>query len=400
MPRRILFVTWQYFPVQAGGAEHQARLQAEELVRRGHRVTVVCPKSSSQPSGLVNGVFVRRLPSVDRHPFRTITFAAALTIYLLFRLRSFALVHVHLAGIYVDLVVPIAQLLRRPSYVKIAAGGESGEVRRLRRTSKLTRYYGLRHVSAAQALSEEIAAELRGVGVPAARIVRIPNGVPTATTASSREAVRRRLDLPLDETIVAYLGRFSAYKGVNDLVAAWRSDPPLGATLLLVGYRPDRPPEEQIAVEPGDGVLVREWVDVPADYLRATDIFVLPSRAEGMSNVLLEALSIGTAAIATRVGAAEDMIEDGVSGLLIDAGDRTQLATALHRLCADPTLRATLATQAARRTAAAYSIESVVDRIEPIYERLIAGLVPKETALDSDLAARKQMHGDKTEVVG
>ncbi len=55
---------------------------------------------------------------------------------------------------------------------------------------------------------------------------------------------------------------------------------------------------------------------------RAADIFVLPSHAEGMSNALLEAMAVGLPPIATRVGAAESMIEDGVSGILVDVGDR------------------------------------------------------------------------------
>jgi len=377
--RRILFLVWQYHPVPAGGAEHQARLQAEELVRRGHSVTVVCRRTPGAHSGIVNGVAVWRLPAIDRHPFRTVSLLASLTVYLLFTLRRFDLVHVHLAGVYTDLVVLIASLFRVPVYLKIAAGGESGEVRKLRRIASVTRYYGLRHAARVQALSDEIAEELRGVGVRDDRIVRLPNGVVMSPVGGEQNAARARLrsdlGLPATGLIALYMGRFSRYKGVADLVEAWREVTVEDAHLLLVGYRADQPPEDQLEITPDgtrdDAVLVHPWTTRASDYLGASDVFVLPSHSEGMSNALLEAMAAGRAVISTRVGAATALIEDNGNGLLVDVGNPSQLADALTRLLASDELRGRLGAAATATVEREYAIASVVARIEAEYEAAI-----------------------------
>ncbi len=177
MNLRILFCTLAYHPVAAGGAERQARLQAEELVRRGYPVTVVCPAVPGFKSGMVDGVRVVRLPIIPRRPFRTISYMVVLAAFLLLRIRRFEVVHVHLANLQADVAVVMGALLRRPVYVKVAAGGPLGEVGRFRRVSPITRYTGLRRATRVQAISAEIERDLLGIGVRRSRIIRNPNGI-------------------------------------------------------------------------------------------------------------------------------------------------------------------------------------------------------------------------------
>src|SRR5690606_23608609 len=121
------------------------------------------------------------------------------------------------------------------------------------------------------------------VGVDERRILRLPNGVEVGGAPSplERAEARKALGLPGTGTLVLYLGRFSRYKGVADLVEAWGRLPEAvtgHAHLLLVGYRPDRPPEEQLELTPDHAtVIVHQWTDRAPDYLRAADVFVLPS---------------------------------------------------------------------------------------------------------------------------
>src|SRR5436190_21166955 len=75
---RIVFFTWNYFPAPAGGAERQARLQAEELVRRGHEVTVACPRTTGKRSESIGGVRVRRLLWTDRRHLQRLGYLVAL----------------------------------------------------------------------------------------------------------------------------------------------------------------------------------------------------------------------------------------------------------------------------------------------------------------------------------
>ncbi|MEX2446318.1 MAG: glycosyltransferase, partial [Dehalococcoidia bacterium] len=87
--RRILFCTLNYAPGATGGAERQARLQAEELVRRGYEVTVVCPREPRQRSGAINGVRVRRLPVRWHGRGRRPLHLLGLGTYLLFAVHRF-----------------------------------------------------------------------------------------------------------------------------------------------------------------------------------------------------------------------------------------------------------------------------------------------------------------------
>jgi glycosyltransferase involved in cell wall biosynthesis len=370
-PLRILFFAWNYFPAPAGGAERQARLQAEELVKRGHTVHVVCPRTPGIPSGDVNGVRVSRLYRVERRPFQRISYLVSIAWYAARHMRSYDLVHVHLANLQADVVVCLAKLLRRPTYVKVACGGRAGEIARLARVARVTRWVGLRGASVVQALSKEIVDELDSIDVDRSRVVEIPNGYASEfspVSATQRRALRRQIGLPEDDLLLLYAGRFAEYKGLYDLLAAWRAHRFSGATLVLVGAGDTDKPIEPIEEEPG--LIIRPWTNEVLPYLRAADVFVYPSHADGMSNALLEAMACGCVPIATNSGATAEMLVDGDSACLVEPARPDQLQAAIARVLNDEWLRERLAL-AARDRAESYSIEAVVDAIELQYRRMV-----------------------------
>jgi len=371
VPLRILFCTLNYHPGSAGGTERQARLQAEELVRRGHELTVVCPRVRGITSGVVGGVQVRRLPRIDVRPFRTLSYLCVLALYLAARVRSFELVHVHLANLQADVAVFVARVLHRPVYVKVACGGSAGEVSRFRRVAWLTRWFGLRYATRVQALSREIADELQAIRVRPDRIVLLPNGVDreefTPVSSTGGKAARRRLELPAERPIALFMGRFARYKGIADLLDAWEGLPETDALLVLVGTTAT---DKSIKAPPaGRNVLVRDWTTAAVDYLHAADVFVYPSHADGMSNALLEALACGLALVVTRLGSTEELVSNGYDALVVEPHDPAGLAAALERVLRAPELRTTLARNAAS-TAARYSVPAVVDGLEQAYREI------------------------------
>lgn len=373
-PRRVLFCTLGYDPGTVGGAERQARLQAEELQRRGWVVDVVTPRDPGTSSGRVGAIQVRRLPAFRQKTLRTMTYPVVLFAWLLGDLRRYDLVHVHLANLQADAVALAARLLHVPTYVKLAAGGPRGEIARLRPVAWLTRRTGIRSAARVQATSDEIVDDLHAVGVHDSHIVRIPNGLADdafrpATTAQRRK-LRRNLGLPEDRILVLYAGRFAGYKGVRDLADAWQGmDRSQAATLVFVGGAAIDDPVE---VPSATDTIVHPWTNHVVEYLQACDIYAHPSHADGMPNALLEAMAVGLACVATRVAAVPEMIDDGRNGLLVGVGDVAALRRALARLIDDKDLRARLGRAAAKEILQRYRIGTVVDQIEAAYNALLA----------------------------
>lgn len=369
-----MFCTLGYAPGPGSGAEQQAKLQAEELVRRGHSVTVVCPSAPGVKSGWLNGVRVQRLLWPHRWWYlREFTYLPVLGGYLATHARKYDLVHVHVASRQADVAVLLAGPLKTPIYVKVAGGGRGREIRPTKPVELLTRHVGLRGAELVQAISEEIAGDLLRIGVSADHIVRIPNGLATTRwerpTAEQRAEARRALDLPADSVIALFAGRFAKEKGLRDLLDTWAATPRLDrAKLVLVG---DPAPDDPMGpIDQTVQVIVRGRTDQLKQYYWAADLFVLPSYGEGMSNTLLEAMCCGLPVVATIVGAAPQMIDSGVNGFLIAPGDRTALAQVLTQLVDDTALREWVGAAAAESVRKRFAIEEVVTEIERNYRAL------------------------------
>ena len=158
---------------------------------------------------------------------------------------------------------------------------------------------------------------------------------------------------PLPETPVAlFVGVLEAYKNVGGLAEAWRLAAPRvpGATLHVVG-KGSRTDVAQALVQIGarwDSELTSAEV---AQALDDAWVLVLPSRSEGMGRVLVESFCRGRGVIGTRAGSIPDLVEDGLSGILVSPGAAGELADAIVRVLSDRALAERLA--AGARAAAA-----------------------------------------------
>ena len=213
-------------------------------MRRGHRVTVVCRSLTGSRTEQVGGVTVHRLGGATRAPGRQ-AYYGRLARHLVRTVRRYDVVHLHHANVQADIVVPIAAAAGRPVYLKIAGGGPSVE-RLGRGLRRWTAVRAFRRAAVVQTQSPDAVMSVRRLGVPAGRIVTIPNGLDRSSfrcpTADDRAAARQALGLPREATIVLSTGRFAVEKGTADLLAAWRRlDPASDAVLLLVGQPADRP---------------------------------------------------------------------------------------------------------------------------------------------------------------
>jgi glycosyltransferase involved in cell wall biosynthesis len=204
----------------------------------------------------------------------------------------------------------------------------------------------------------------------------VHNGVEVQPPARPRAQVRA--ELGLGEGVVAvHVARFVPLKAQDVVVralAARRGDP-TPITLLFVGDGPERAPVERLAAELGLGPNEVRFLgfraDVP-DLLGAADLFLLPSRTEGLPLSVLEAMSHGLAIVATAVGGVPELCTDDREGILVPADDPRALADAMSRVARDPSLRARLGAAARARAAADFSFAAMTETYLRLYREVLA----------------------------
>jgi glycosyltransferase involved in cell wall biosynthesis len=228
------------------------------------------------------------------------------------------------------------------------------------------------------AVSQEVNRAIRRhTSIPSERILTIPNGVDLDQfhMPADRRTLRDRLGLPADRLVAVTIGRLTRLKGHIYLQAAMASIPPEQRPLLLiVGDGPDR---NELELRTTTMELNRDIRflgnrrDIPT-LLAAADLFVLSSLWEGLPLVLLEAMAAGLPAVVTAVGGNPDVVENGISGMLVPPGDEQALANALSSLLNNPLQREYMGQAAWQRVDRYFSAKKFVEAHERLYETLFA----------------------------
>ena len=227
------------------------------------------------------------------------------------------------------------------------------------------------------AVSEDLGRALEEKGVERSRIRVVYNGVREEFKPGSREAARQKLDLPPTRFIALFLGILAPVKGVEVLLQAVEKTAAPDLLQVLVGDGPLRAELEQQAREGGfesnvhfAGQRPREEI---VDWLNAADLLVLPSFSEGRPNVVLEAMACGRPVVASRVGGVPELVCDGVTGLLLPAGDSAALSAAIRGLMGDRDRLRTMGT-AARECVetSGWTWEAAAAATDEVYSELVA----------------------------
>jgi glycosyltransferase involved in cell wall biosynthesis len=225
------------------------------------------------------------------------------------------------------------------------------------------------------AISNYTAAELRELADVPIEVIPYTTSLPDVTPAAA--SATRDGAGP-----VLFVGRLVERKGVAHLIEAMARLGSLGPQLEIVGDGPERPGLEALAQRLGVANRVVFRGKIPSDELQASyaraAVCVLPSvldargDTEGLGVVLLEAMNYGTPVIASRIGGIPDIVEDGVSGLLVPPGDADALAAAVRRLRDDPALARRLGEAGRRRLREQFSWEAIVRRWLDLYTAVVA----------------------------
>ena len=221
--------------------------------------------------------------------------------------------------------------------------------------------------------------------ISALRIRVLYNGVDTkrfAFRSESRIAVRAELGIPSESVLVGSVGRMVAIKdhlltlkGVSQLIERGRD-----VRVLLVGTGSELTnlqAQVRASSELNGRVHFCGFSDRIPELLNAMDIFVQASRAEGMSNTLLEAMATGLPLLATRVGGNSEVVADGETGYLFQSGNCAALVDRLDGLVGCPDLRRQLGQASRRRAVQEFSLKRMLDEYRKLYRELAAarGLV-------------------------
>lgn len=366
-------------PADGGVATHVRGLIGEQ-VRRGHDVQAVVPARgplAADLRALGAGVATLDLRPELWAPGADLRAARALAALL--RDGGWDVVHTHesKAGV---LVRPLARAFGLPlvhaphtyAYLTQEARGRGGA----RRTLTLGVERALARFSDVVVLPSDHLRE-RAVAdgaVPAARAVTAHNGSDPAPAAKAHPAIAA-----LEPPVVGYLGRMTEEKDPLALVdALLRVD---GISAALVGDGPLAAAVAERAAALGDRAVVLPYEGAgPA--LAGFDLVASAARFETFGIGLLEAMGAGLPVVATRVGGVPEVVQDGVTGILVEPGDTAALAAAIGRLAGDADLRRRMG-EAGRERARRFSVAALADAIDAAYARAGARARPRRRAAGS-----------------
>jgi glycosyltransferase involved in cell wall biosynthesis len=265
-------------------------------------------------------------------------------------------------------------LTRRPVVSTIHNNRADYDKEPLRRRM-LERWTARLHCSRIVAVSDNLRAEIADwFGVPLSRVVAIPNGIDTERFAPGsdfdRGAIKRALSGG-NFALITNVGRLMPQKAQVDFIKAAgivsRSQP--DARFLLVGDGPLRGDLTTQASELGiaEKVIFTGFrADMP-EVLAASEIFVLSSAWEGLPIALLEAMAARCTVVCTAVGGVPQVIEHGVTGLLVPPADPQALAQALLECLQDPGFAGRLATAGQDWVRRVYGVRGWVRSLETLY---------------------------------
>ena len=389
-----------------GGTERQCKIFSEELVKKDIDVFIVTEQKIgiTKSFEIMNGVpvyrigslvWLRKLPSyinrkrerfggyeeghaspnrlsVIRLIFRLIThhlpncYFFISSLWFFYRKRNdFDIIHIYGMHVIASFGTKIAQLLNKKS---IVVEQSSGDGMTFWKAPLLSRKKIL-EADIFIAISNRILSDLVSLGIPKEKTRYIPHGVKI-------EGRKWQFDFS-KERFVACVGSLDQQprKGLDILIESWQ--------ILVQRYNKICPlqicgrgnPEslKQLVIQFGiEGFIsFPGFVDNARQHLLDSCLFILPSRVEGLSNALLEAMSLGLPCVATDVSGSQDLIQSGINGLLVPSEDPEALAKAVLFMLDNPDKAKEIGYNARKTIERQYAISGIADKYIELYKELV-----------------------------
>jgi len=388
---KILQVVPYFHPAYAFGGPVNAVYQiSKKLARRGHEVVIYTSDAKDFGSRL-NIEFSDKIDGMKVYRFRNLSMiyvkklklfiTPKMFLYAKKGVNTFDIIHLHEYRTFQNIIIHHYARRYGVPYVLQAHGSlpRIGSWRRLKWFyDVLFGYRLLRDASKVIALNQMEAEHYKNMGVPEERIAIIPNGIDLSEYANlpPQGAFKRKFGISEDKKVILYLGRIHRIKGIDLLIKAYayliKKMGNKDAVLVIAG--------------PDDGYL--NEAKALADSLRVSDsvMFVgplygkdklvayvdsdlcaLPSRYEMFPMVLLEAYACGKPIIASNVRGLKELIIDGETALLFEAGSFRQMAEKMIYLLNDVNIALEIGKKARLLVEEKYSIDKVVNMLEKLY---------------------------------
>ncbi|HAV43385.1 TPA: N-acetyl-alpha-D-glucosaminyl L-malate synthase BshA [bacterium] len=184
----------------------------------------------------------------------------------------------------------------------------------------------------------------------------------------------RRLYSPNDEKVILHISNFREIKRIPDLINVfYRISLNIPSHLILIGCGPETTRVEDIAKDLGVSSkisLLGEVSDV-VPFLAISDLFLLSSQMESFGLAALEAMSCGVPVVATRVGGLPEVIEDGISGYLVDPGDIKEMANCSLQILQDEDRWQSMASAGRRIACERFLLKEIISQYEEFYEEIL-----------------------------
>jgi glycosyltransferase involved in cell wall biosynthesis len=381
---RVCMVAYSLPPFYSGAGTQALRL-AQTLVEKGIHVSALTARHTTDVPAqeTVGGVTIHRLPVLRNRRLRHLSFFLVASWHLLCNHHRYDIVHLHGAYRRAIPIIAAARVTRLKTVVKMSMMGTDDPS-----TTREWRFGGLlmkalARADAVVAITEELAESYLQASLPSDQLVRIPNGVDTdlfhPVESASRKHLREMLELPLEVPIVLFVGIVHPRKGVDRLLEVWpavQARHPR-AILLLVGplhsSSDAAPPgfvdKLHILADQHNIHPVGQQEKIQRFY-QAADVFVLPSRMEGLPNALLEAMACGLPTIASPLPGVSEVIEHDSNGLLVSPDASAALPNAILHLLEHPGIAKRLGGAAHQTIMKRYSLGAVADRYVHLYNSL------------------------------
>ena len=351
-----------------GGQEIRILTEAHGMLARGHAVTLITPASAEiYPAARARNIPVVPLPIEKKRPRALL----AVRRWLAAHGAEFDVVNTHSSTDAWLVALARATLRGVPPVVRTRH--VSTRVSNNRGTRWLYQTACAHIVTAGQALRAQLAREN---GYAPERMTSVPTGIDLERyRPTGRVAARRELGLD-ERPALGIVATLRDWKGHDYLLDAWARLAPRFPDwqLLVIGDGPQRARLEARVAGEGLAASVRfvgNQDNVPV-WLNSLELFTLPSFGdEGVPQAIMQAMACGLAVVATSVGAIEEAVQRGRTGLIVPPRDATALAAALGALMEDPARRATMGRAGRAYAEANFGIDRMLDGMEAVFRRVM-----------------------------